>query len=188
MLAPSCHRASVRAVPLTVQAFSSLLYFFLNSCSSFYSQIVRETPSLLPEPLHFLLKSELPACDVLRTMSLLWQHSFSDHSMDVFLTFYIIKYPVCLCISLSLSLSHTHTHTHAHDCTMNACSPCSSFRFLKDRNCGCQSPLLYFHCPLLSAYLLLLDIVMFNFSIIRKAETCHYILFIGINRYTTFMV
>ena len=111
MLAPSCHRASVRAVPLTVQAFSSLLYFFLNSCSSFYSQIVRETPSLLPEPLHFLLKSELPACDVLRTMSLLWQHSFSDHSMDVFLTFYIIKYPVCLCISLSLSLSHTHTHT-----------------------------------------------------------------------------
>ena len=170
-----------------MQAFPSSLYFFLNCWSSFYSQIMRETSSLLPEPLPFLLKSELPACCVHRTVSLLWQHSFSEHSMDVFLTFYIIKYPVFLCISLSLSLTHTHTHTHPrlhNECLFS----CSSFRFLKDRNGGCQSPSLYFHCPLLNAYLLLLDIVMFNFSIIRKAETCHYILFIGINRYTTFMV
>ena len=142
--------------------------YFQNPCPSCLNQ-------------SFLLAVSIGQCPFFGStvsVSIQWM-SFSHSTLLSTLSF---------CVFLSLSLSHTHTHTRTHDCTMNACSPCSSFRFLKDRNGGCQSPSLYFHCPLLNAYLLLLDIVMFNFSIIRKAETCHYILFIGINRYTTFMV
>ena len=159
-----------------MHAFPSLLCF-LNCYSSFHSQIMRE--STPPPPTSCLgqssqLKMSIGQCPFLGRrvpVTIQWM----SFSLSMLLS------TVGLSVCLSLPSPPTH------HCTMPVLpAPTSG-----SSRTGMVAPSLhhfYFHCPLLNACFLWLHTVTFNFSVIRKAETCHYILSTGINRYTTFMV